>query len=94
MTILLNDILTLTAPEEYKLHLACQNKVGVHPLDEFVGHPDDDNSTGLTFQPGVDVRVLADAIDLLRPTGAVGLTSDSPDGGVGGSVVLAWDPSR
>jgi len=40
MTISLNDILTISAPEEYKLHLACENPDGVHPLDEFVGHPD------------------------------------------------------
>jgi hypothetical protein len=40
MTIHLSDILTISAPEEYKLHLACQNPDGVHPLDEFVGHPD------------------------------------------------------
>ena len=40
MTISLNDILNISAPEEYKLHLACQNPDGVHPLDEFVGHPD------------------------------------------------------
>ncbi len=37
--ILLNDILTISAPEEYKLHLACQNPEGEHPLDKFVSHP-------------------------------------------------------
>lgn len=40
MTIQLNDILRITNPEEYKLHLACQNPDGVRPLDEFVGHPE------------------------------------------------------
>jgi hypothetical protein len=40
MTIPLNDILNITAPAEYKLHLACQNPQGVNPLDEFVAHPD------------------------------------------------------
>lgn len=40
MTISLNDILAISAPERYKLHLACRNPDGVHPLDEFVGHPD------------------------------------------------------
>ena len=40
MTIPLNDILTISIPEEYKLHLACGNRDGVHPLDEFVGHSD------------------------------------------------------
>ena len=40
MTIPLNDILTISIPEEYKLHLACRNRDGLHPLDEFVGHPD------------------------------------------------------
>lgn len=40
MMIPLNEILAITGPEEYKLHLACQNPDGVHPLDEFVAHPD------------------------------------------------------
>lgn len=40
MKIALNDILTLSAPEEYKLHLACRNNDGVQPLDEFVADPD------------------------------------------------------
>lgn len=40
MTIPLNDVLSISAPVEYKLHLACQNPEGVHPLDEFVGRPD------------------------------------------------------
>ena len=38
MTIPLNDILTIAAPEEYKLHLACWNGDN-HPLDEFVVDP-------------------------------------------------------
>lgn len=38
MDILLNDILAISAPEQYKLHLACRNRDGVNPLDEFVGH--------------------------------------------------------
>jgi hypothetical protein len=40
MTIALGDILTLANPEDYKLHLACQNPEGVHPLDVFVGYPE------------------------------------------------------
>jgi hypothetical protein len=40
MTIPLNDILAVAAPEEYKLHLACQNSDGVHPLDDFVAGPE------------------------------------------------------
>ncbi len=38
MTILLNDILAIAAPEDYKLHLACWNG-DCHPLDEFVADP-------------------------------------------------------
>lgn len=38
MTIHLNDLLTISAPEEYKLHLACWNGE-CHPLDEFVADP-------------------------------------------------------
>jgi hypothetical protein len=38
MTIPLNDILNITNPEEYKLHLACWNG-DRHPLDEFVADP-------------------------------------------------------
>lgn len=36
MTILLNDILGISEPREYKLHLACQNKDLIRPLDEYV----------------------------------------------------------
>lgn len=35
MTILLNDILNIAAPEEYKLHLACRDQDN-HPLVDFV----------------------------------------------------------
>lgn len=38
MTILLNDIIGLAAPDQYKLHLACKNPDGINPLDEFVVH--------------------------------------------------------
>ena len=49
----------------------------------------------LAFEPGVDIRVPLGAVDLLlRPTGAVGLTDDAPDWGIGGSVGLAWNPNR
>lgn len=40
MTISLNDIVTSSEPKQYKLHLACRNPDGVHPLDEFVSHSD------------------------------------------------------
>ena len=47
----------------------------------------------VAFVPGIDVRVPVRAFDLLiRPTGLVGLTDSAPDWGVGGSLVLAWDP--
>ena len=36
MTILLNGILNISEPREYKLHLACQNKDFVRPLDVYV----------------------------------------------------------
>ena len=39
MTILLNDLLSISAPEEYKLHLACRSPDFVHPLDEYVADP-------------------------------------------------------
>lgn len=39
MTIVLSDILSISAPEEYKLHLACRNPDFVHPLDEYVADP-------------------------------------------------------
>ena len=38
MTILLNDILNIATPEDYKLHLACWNGE-CNPLDEFVANP-------------------------------------------------------
>ena len=38
MTIPLNDILSIAAPEEYKLHLACWNGER-HPLDVYVADP-------------------------------------------------------
>jgi hypothetical protein len=39
MTILLKDILNISDPQEYKLHLACRDKKFVHPLDEYVADP-------------------------------------------------------
>lgn len=36
----LNDILGISDPQEYKLHLACRNRDFVHPLDEYVADPD------------------------------------------------------
>jgi len=39
MTIALDDILCITAPTEYKLHLASQAEDGTHPLDEYVMDP-------------------------------------------------------
>jgi hypothetical protein len=43
------------------------------------------------FQPGVDVQLALDgAAVLLRPTLAVGVNDDTPDWGIGGSVVLLW----
>jgi hypothetical protein len=39
MTILLNDILNIAAPEEYKLHLACRDQ-DHRPLDDFVDSRD------------------------------------------------------
>jgi hypothetical protein len=45
------------------------------------------------FEPGFDVRFALDGVDLyVRPSGAVGLTNDSPDWGVGGSIAIAWNP--
>ncbi len=39
MTIFLSDVLELENPGAYKLHLACKNKDGIEPLDEFVADP-------------------------------------------------------
>jgi len=48
----------------------------------------------ISFEPGLDLRLPLDGFDLfIRPTGAVGLTSDAPDWGVGGGIALAWNPS-
>ena len=72
------------------------DRVGVRT--EFVAETFDganDNRHVLSFEPGFDVRFPLGSIDLLiRPTGAVGLTHDSPDWGVGGAVTVNWDPSR
>lgn len=60
---------------------------------EFLGAASDEPHV-VTFEPGLDVRIpLGPADLLLRPTGAVGITGDAPDWGVGGSVALAWDPA-
>ncbi len=42
MIINLNDILAISAPDQYKLHLACRERRGnnPNPLDEFVRDPD------------------------------------------------------
>jgi hypothetical protein len=36
MAIMLNEILSIPDPREYKLHLACRSPEGTHPLDEYV----------------------------------------------------------
>jgi hypothetical protein len=54
----------------------------------------DNNQHLLSFEPGFDLHVPLGRVDLLiRPTGAVGLTSDAPDWGIGGSVGIAWNPA-
>jgi hypothetical protein len=54
----------------------------------------DNNAHVLLFEPGVDLRFRLGAVDfVIRPTGAVGLTHDSPDWGVGGSVGVVWNPN-
>ncbi|MBI4515949.1 MAG: hypothetical protein HY699_09070, partial [Deltaproteobacteria bacterium] len=54
-----------------------------------------DSQSVVLFEPGVDIRLAAGAVDiLLRPTAAAGFTDESPDWGIGGSVALAWDPMR
>jgi len=35
-SIKLTDIIQIADPKEYKLHLACANQDGVHPLNEYV----------------------------------------------------------
>ncbi|MGA2434725.1 MAG: GIY-YIG nuclease family protein [Bryobacteraceae bacterium] len=39
MTILLKDILSISDPQKYKLHLACRNEDFIQPLDEYVAAP-------------------------------------------------------
>jgi outer membrane putative beta-barrel porin/alpha-amylase len=54
----------------------------------------DNNAHVLFFEPGVDLRIPFGAVDfVIRPTGAVGLTHDAPDWGVGGSVGVVWNPN-
>jgi hypothetical protein len=36
MAIMLRDLLTIDNPDQYKLHLACQNEESIRPLDEYV----------------------------------------------------------
>jgi len=64
---------------------------------EFVGYVVDtagENPTILTFQPGVDISFPGETVDVwIRPTGAIGMTEETPDWGVGGSVVVLWNPS-
>jgi hypothetical protein len=64
---------------------------------EFVAQTFDaaqNNTHVLFFEPGLDVRIPLGSVDLfVRPTGAVGLTHDSPEWGVGGAISLAWNPS-
>ena len=86
------------APDSYVygggLFRAVSPHVGLRA--EFIGQAfdtADNNQHLLTFEPGLDLRFPLGRIDLLiRPTGAVGLTSDAPDWGVGGSVGIAWNP--
>ncbi|MGH0033514.1 MAG: hypothetical protein ACQGVK_00660 [Myxococcota bacterium] len=48
----------------------------------------------VTFEPGVDLRIASiRSFNLIfRLSGSVGLTDDTPDGGVGGSIVFNFDP--
>ena len=34
------DIIPVDDPTQYKLHLACRNREGISPLDEYVADPD------------------------------------------------------
>jgi hypothetical protein len=36
MPIMVNDLLNITEPSRYKLHLACRNEDKVNPLDQYV----------------------------------------------------------
>src|SRR2546427_3894106 len=64
MTILLNDILAITAPNQYKLHLACRTSEGLEPLDEFVGHPGSwigwNECKGAKRRPAPGTRIVKD----------------------------------
>lgn len=81
--------------------------VGVfsNPIDliglraEIVGQSLDARGDGyidmVEFQPGVDLNLNAGPLGiLLRLNGACGLTDNSADWGIGGSVALTWSPGR
>jgi len=63
--------------------------------NEFVGEQFDTHGKPKTvsYLPGLDIRIPAGPLNiLLRPTGQVGITEESPDWGVGGSIALAQAP--
>jgi hypothetical protein len=60
---------------------------------EILGESFDTRLSGdaVSFQPGVDLSwPLGDVDILVRPTGAVGITGDATDWGIGGSLAAMW----
>lgn len=77
------------------LHTSMSDRLALR--GEFVGkitRERGEDATDLSFQPGVDINFPLETVNvLIRPTGAIGMTDDTPDFGVGGSVVVLWNPS-
>jgi hypothetical protein len=51
------------------------------------------SSTALALEPGIDFRIPARRVSIwLRPTGAVGLTDETFDWGLGFAIAVSWTP--
>jgi hypothetical protein len=62
---------------------------------EILGQSVDGGGDPVTLEPGVDFKLPLQAADLLfRLNGAVGVTDDAPDWGIGASIVLAWNQNH
>jgi hypothetical protein len=56
-------------------------------------HAVGDNPNVLAWQPGIDIRLPRDGYDIvLRPTGSYGITDETADWGIGGSITVWLRP--
>lgn len=64
-------------------------RIEIVGVTQFAEDEEDEDTTLVTFEPGIDFRIPAERFALfIRPSGLVGLTDDAPDWGAGGSLAV------